>query len=305
MDKAYDVVGLGCIAVDDILYVDAYPPPDAKTRVLERERDCGGLTATALAAAARLGSRCAYAGALGDDEASRFAIEALRVAGVDVSTVVRLEGAAPVRSTIVVDPRRGTRNIFYDLSGCVGPVPERIDEALIASARVLLVDHFGTEGMAAAAAFARRRGIPVVADFEDGSGPAFRELIDRVDHLILSEGFATAWSGAATAAGAARALWRPDRALVAVTLGECGVIYFDGKSSEPVPLPAFAVEAVDTTGCGDVFHGAYCHALARGLALRERLRFAAAAAAIKATRRGGQAGAPERWAVEALLAAGK
>src|ERR1044071_3929876 len=82
--KKLDVLGLGCAAVDDIFYVEQYPPPDAKIHVLKRERHCGGLTATALVAAARLGARCAFAGTLGYDEGSEFVLETFRREGVDV-----------------------------------------------------------------------------------------------------------------------------------------------------------------------------------------------------------------------------
>jgi ribokinase len=76
----------------------------------------------------------------------------------------------------------------------------------------------------------------------------------------------------------------------------------DGATpNETFNVPAFHVEVVDTTGCGDVFHGAYCYALARGLPLMKRLRIASAAAALKATQRGGQAGSPKIEQVEHLL----
>ena len=72
--KRFDVLGLGAVAVDDLIYVEAYPPPDAKAQVIGRQRRCGGLTSIALVTAARLGARCAYAGALGNDELSEFAL---------------------------------------------------------------------------------------------------------------------------------------------------------------------------------------------------------------------------------------
>jgi sugar/nucleoside kinase (ribokinase family) len=79
----YDILGLGCATVDDLLYVDSYPPPDTKTRILRSERQCGGLTATALVAAARFGAKCAYAGQLGNDDQSTFVDRALRAEGID------------------------------------------------------------------------------------------------------------------------------------------------------------------------------------------------------------------------------
>ena len=86
-----------------------------------------------------------------------------------------------------------------------------------------------------------------------------------------------------------------------MTCGAKGCWFLDSQAASPHHLPAFRVRALDTTGCGDVFHGAYAAALARGCSLVELLRFAAAAAALKATRRGGQAGIPNRREVEAFL----
>src|SRR5436305_6526894 len=93
----YDVLGLGCVAVDDLLYVPAYPPADAKVRVRRRERQCGGLTASALVAAARLGSRCAFAGVLGDDEDSAFVVACFAREGIDTSQLVRRPHASHIR----------------------------------------------------------------------------------------------------------------------------------------------------------------------------------------------------------------
>jgi sugar/nucleoside kinase (ribokinase family) len=99
----------------------------------------------------------------------------------------------------------------------------------------------------------------------------------------------------------ARALWTPGKQLVAVTDGANGCWY--ATSPEDIHhQPAFPVHAQDTTGCGDVFHGAYAAALAQGLNPAERIRLASAAAALKASRPGGQAGVPHRSEVEALLA---
>src|SRR5437879_3366083 len=99
----FDVLGFGYAAVDDLIYVEAFPPADSKTPVLRTERHCGGLTATALVAAARLGSNCAYAGALGADELSEFVIETMRREGIDLGQMQQRAGAGPVHSFIVVD----------------------------------------------------------------------------------------------------------------------------------------------------------------------------------------------------------
>src|SRR2546422_5789182 len=82
VSMSFDVLGLGAVAVDELIYVDSYPPPDQKAHVLRTERQCGGLTATALVAASRFGAKCAYAGALGDDELSRFATNRMLEEGI-------------------------------------------------------------------------------------------------------------------------------------------------------------------------------------------------------------------------------
>jgi sulfofructose kinase len=298
----YDVLGLGCTAVDDLFYVAGYPAPDTKTQIRRREKQCGGLTATALVAAGRLGARCAFAGVLGDDPDSQFVIDAFRGAGVSVDHVVRRPEARPIRSTIIVDESRQTRTIFYDLTGSTGADPQLPAEDVICSSRVLYVDHYGIEGMTRAARIARTAMIPVVADFERSEWPGFSDLLALVDHLIVNRDFASKLTGAADPAAAVSKLWTGDRQAVIVTCGAEGCWHLDSSDiGAPRHSPAFAVQVVDTTGCGDVFHGAYAAALARGLGARERIRFAAAAAAIKATRPGAQAGIPCRAEVESFL----
>src|SRR2546425_11001932 len=120
MALSFDIVGLGCAAVDDLLYVPAYPQADAKVQIRRRERQGGGLTATALVAAARLGSSCAYAGVLGSDSLSEFAIEQLAAERIDLRHLRQRSRAGPVHSFIVVDEARETRNIFFDVAGAVG-----------------------------------------------------------------------------------------------------------------------------------------------------------------------------------------
>jgi sugar/nucleoside kinase (ribokinase family) len=301
MTILWDVLGIGCVAVDDLLHVAAYPPADAKVRVSRRERQCGGQTATALVAAARLGSRCAFAGVLGDNPDSDFVRSALGREGIDLSAAVRRPDARPIHATVIVAGDGQTRTIFYDLTGSAGADPDAPPSYVLRSARVLLIDHYGVEGMTRAARIAREAGIPVVADFEHHGWPGFADLLALADHLVVSRPFAENLTGATDPEAAVERLWAEGRQLVAVTCGADGCWYRDAAA--PAALfhqPAFPVEVRDTTGCGDVFHGAYASALARGLAAADRIRFAAAAAALKATG-SGQASIPTREAVESFL----
>jgi ribokinase len=300
MTTTFDVLGLGCVAVDELLYVPAYPQPDTKTRVRERDRQCGGLAATALVAAARLGARCAYAGTLGDDVDSRFVVDCFGREGIDVSYLRRRPEARPIRSFIVVDESKLTRTIIFDIAGALPAQPDWPPEEAIARARVLFIDHFGVEGMIRVARLARSAGVPVVADFERNEWPEFPELLGLVDHLIVSQDFAARLTGVTDPAVAVDRLWSGDRQCVAVTCGGDGC-WVRGRELPLRQFPACRVEVVDPTGCGDVFHGAYAATLAQGLDLPERIRWASAAAALKATRAGGQAGIPTRTAVQEFL----
>jgi len=302
-EPAFNILGLGCTAVDDLFYVPSYPAPDTKMQIRRRERQCGGLTATALVAAARLGACCAFAGVLGEDPDSQFVIDAFRRDGVSVDHLVHRPEARPIRSTIIVDESTQTRTIFFDLTGSTGADPHLPPEEVIRSTRVLYVDHYGIEGMTRAARIARGAAIPIVADFERSEWPGFNELLALVDHVIVNRDFAARLTGETDPSKALPRLWNNARNVVIITCGETGCWYLEkGEPGIPKHLPAFTVKTVDTTGCGDVFHGAYAAALARGLDLERRLGFAAAAAALKATRPGAQAGIPSLDEVECFLA---
>lgn len=296
-----DVLGLGCAAVDTLLYLPSYPDPDGKIQVLRSERQCGGQTVNALVAATRLGCRCAFAGWLGTNDDSAFLQRTLETEGVDVQHAQRQDGVTPIRTTILVDTKANTRTILYDLAG-TRSAPQDTPESVIQSAKILYVDHYGIEGMLHAAKVAKTSGIPIVGDFEHAGGPGFSELLPLVDHLILSFPFAKSITNVDSPEAAAHALWHPEREAVAITWGTRGSWYVTKDSPNSVNhQPAFQVPVVDTTGCGDAFHGAYMAALVEGLEPRGRFEFASAAAALKASQPGAQRGMPNRAQLQEFL----
>ena len=298
---AYDVLGFGAVAVDDLLYVDEYPPAERKVRVRHRQRQCGGLTGTALVAAARLGAKTGYAGVLGEDDLSAVIAECFKREGIDLAHSVRRPDALPAHSTIIVDQTQNTRTVFVSLDGAIGADPELPPADVIRSAGVLLVDHHGLKGTLRAVRIARDSGRAVVADFERDPGPPFEELLALVDHLIVSERFARQMTGASDAPAAAARLWNANRRAVVVTSGASGCWCLSNARNSARHFPAFSVEVVDTTGCGDVYHGAYAAGLAEDRGIHQCVELASATAALKATKRGGQAGIPRREAVAEFL----
>ncbi len=296
----FDVLGIGAVAVDDVLYVEEFPAADLKTQVLRRQRYFGGLTSIALVTAARLGSKAAYAGVLGYDDFSEYAIVKLSQEAINLDFVVRHPEARPILSTIIVGNKGSTRNIFFYLSEISGAHADLPDPSVIRAARVLLVDHLGLDGMLRAARIARAAGIPIVSDLELNVSPHFHELLGLVDHLIMSIEFATILTGESQPDVAALKLWSSERKVVVVTCGAAGAWYL-GDDGIVCHQPSFPVDIVDTNGCGDVFHGAYAACLARGMETSQRVRFACAAAALKATRTGGHLAVPTQLMVESLL----
>jgi sugar/nucleoside kinase (ribokinase family) len=303
LTKKTDVLGIGCAAIDDVFYVSGIPPIDGKARVLAKSRDYGGLTATALVAAARLGASCRFAGMLGNDSGSISVIRDLRSAGVIVSRKPTSHEARPVRSIIIASVDRGTRAIYFDDPAVAGAHPN-IPETTIRNTRVLLLDGYGIDGSIRATEIALSARIPVVADFEFVGGEGFSRLLELVDHLILSAGFARALTGDGSIEGSLRALWNDSRKLVAITDGANGC-WIRVKDHWPiVHVPGHRVRTLDTTGCGDVFHGAYAAALAFGYSPVGAISFANVAAALKAAHMGTRQGIPSRGDVEMQLSAG-
>lgn len=299
MTPRWDVAGFGAVSVDDLLYVDHHPLPDSKAMVGARSRQGGGLTGTALVAAARFGARAAYWGVLGHDELSAYTIREFEREGVDCSAIERRDEARPIHAIVIVDQSTGGRSILASLEGVFAPDPERI-AALVPEVRVLFLDHFHPEVGLRAALTARQRGIPIVGDIEFVREPTVREVVDLIDHLIVSQALARELTGEAEPAAMVEALMTAQRTCAVVTAGEHGCWYATAPSAVH-HVPALQVDVVDTTGCGDVFHGVYAACLAQGIPIDLAIRMATVAAGLKATRPGGRSGIPDRPTINRAL----
>jgi len=295
--KPFDVVGLGYCAVDYLGIVPRYPELDEKMRMTEFSTQGGGITATAMAAVGRLGGRASYIGKVGDDDFGKFIIAELEKEGVHTGCVIVQAGASSQFSFVVVDQASGKRTIFWTHSNLVLQ-PQEIRRDDILAGTVLQVDAHHPRAAIQAAAWANEAGIPVVMDagsLRDGS----EELVERTDCLIASALFARRFTGEDDPEKAAHRMFGGRRRISAVTLGEQGCVYVteDGVFRQP----AFEVEVVDTTGAGDVFHGAFSFGLAKGWRFAQIVEFASAVAAIKCTKLGGRAGIPAYQRVSKFL----
>ena len=290
------------MCVDDLLYLDHFPHPNEKIHIQSRRRQGGGLTGTAIVAAARQGAKAAYCGRLGSDELSQYSLKELEREGVDTSPTQLNTEYTPSYSVILVDTSCGSRAILSDVSGIKEPDLALITDDLILSSRVLFIDYLSHQAGIQAAGIARAHGIPVVADLEPASlGLSERDLfLSLVDHLIVGIEFAGALTQKQNVEEMVRQIANPQRAACVVTAGANGCWYSE-SGGEVRHFPAYQVNVVDTTGCGDVFHGTYAAALARGESVSRAVQVASASAALKATFPGGREGIPGLTAVEDFI----
>ncbi|MHC4938395.1 MAG: PfkB family carbohydrate kinase [Planctomycetota bacterium] len=271
---------MGACVVDQFGIVDEYPEPDSKREVLDWRTDFGGPIATALVALARWGRRCAFAGVIGDDQAGALIRANLTEEGVDAANLLVRANARSQAAFIAVEQRTGRRKIYWRRP--TGAPPER-SELDVPDARIFL-----TDGLYAgiSAELAREAACTVVdaGTLRDGT----RELIPVADVVVASESFAQAYAG--DAEGCCRKLREEGVTVAGVTLGDRG--YVASFHDVWLERPAVAVDAVDTTGCGDVFHAGVCHGMLEGWDWVRTFEYANRAAARAATALGGRAGIP-------------
>lgn len=298
MSVPLQILGFGAVSIDDIIYVDR-PLEVGKGRIRNRARTHGGNVATALCVAATLGAKAGFAGWMSNRSQYRSVAEAFEAAGVDLTYSSVTPEAKPVRSTIIVDSN-GERFIAFDDDADLGP-SDRLDRSIFLDSQVLLVDSYAFSSVSLIAE-AREAGMQVVADLEWSVGDETDRLVQLCDHLVLPWDFAVERAGGDDPAILLTKLWTQNRKAVVVTKGGDGC--FIRQRNDPVfwHLPADVVPVLDTTGCGDCFHGAYAAALVSGKEPLECARYASAAAAISATGRGGRGALPSHEDCTTLMA---
>ena len=205
-----------------------------------------------------------------------------------------------MHSRIIVEMGNGRRTILFTREGTVYPSADEIDVTLARGCRILLVDPVPGDAAMHGAARAHAAGIVVVADVENVAPPAAQFLLQNADHLIIGWEAGRHATGLESPAEITAALSGLGRACSAVTAGEAGCWYSE-RGGPVMHIPALKVKTADTTGCGDVFHGAYAAALARDEPVGQAIRVANATAGLKATQPGGRAGIPDRATVDRVL----
>ena len=296
---SWDVVGVGCNAVDLVSVVSEYPAPSgpaSKVKVKRQFLSCGGQTANAMAACAALGLRAAYAGAVGSDHHGRLVREALEARSVDTSRLVTHE-ARNQFAVIILDEASGERVIVWDRDERLLLTPQEIPADLIRSARHLHIDDVDEEAAISAARLARESGVRVTSDI-DRQTSRTEELVAAVDVPIFDEHLPARLTGATDPESAMRLLRRHHAGLLCATLGPRGAMALEGDRLHY--SPGFRVDVADTTGAGDVFRGGLIYGMLQGWPIAEVLEFANAAAAVSCTRLGAMNGIPTMHEIRAL-----
>lgn len=295
------VVCLGGVVLDRVFEVPLIPVEPVKVTATEFRETGGGVAATAAVAVAALGGKADFWSRVGDDQAGDWLAADLARRGVGVDGLQRVKGGRTGVSAVLVDPK-GERLIAVAVYRGDG-YPRDLPLGKLKDGDVALVDARWPEGAGVLLEAARARGMPRVLDADIGEDAALRYLAAGSDHAIFAAGALARLSGSRDPEAGLAWARRHCPGLVAVTLGEAGVTWSgpDGAGHQP----AFAVAVKDTTGAGDVFHGAYALALNEGRPAAAAMRFAAAAAAIKCQRGAGWDGMPDRAQVDQMLKEGK
>ncbi len=297
------VVGLGLATLDVLLRLKEMPTWEHGTWLSSFAFDGGGPVGTAMVAAARLGAKVGFVGTAGHDEAAELKLRSMVEAGIDLSRLVTRSEPEDQIVFVFVHAETGER-VFAGMGSQRQSMlrVEELDRDYITSADYLHLDGFHPEAALQAAQWMHQAGQTVVLDAIKTNGPVpphLRALIEYVDVLICGSGFAPSLTGISD-------IWEAGRATL--DLGPRIVVQTEGKqgsctvtAEERFHTPAFDVHVIDTTGAGDVFHGAYIVGLLRGWDLESIALFASAVSAIKCTKLGGRAGIPRYDDVLAFL----
>ena len=287
-------------AVQDIVMrVDKFPDAGTKVQASEFLITSGGQAGNAAVAIARLGGRVSFAGPLGakDDEIASRILESLAREKIDCSGAIRVPGAISSVSLILVDVG-GEKTIATRRDQGLSSITPKHPERAVADADAVLLDNRYPNFVTPICKAAQARNIPRVLDL-DKATPLDDPLLMACSHVISSAEALRGSTGLNDLRAALKKLGQSFKGFLAFTDGPDGVYWLE--NAEIRHMEAFKVKAIDTLGAGDVFHGAFAFRFVESGDLRDSMRFAAAAAAIKCTRFGGLTGAATRGEVDDFL----
>lgn len=288
---------LGIAVLDKLFQVESFPTTGGKYVAQGYREVGGGPAATAACAVVRLGHACHLMARIGNDSCGNAIAGELRRYGVDTRWLRQIDGAVSGLSGILVD-QHGERMIINYQDPTLDLSTDWLDQIDFGDYAALLVDVRWMAGAEKALDAARKAGIPTVLDADMNPG-SILPLVQRADHVAFSHSGLTRLSGTGDVEQGLRKAAGMTCGRVYVTAGRDGCYWLEGERLEFEP--GLKVAVVDTTGAGDVFHGALLVAIAEGFETRQAMRFANQVAALKCTRSGGRDGIPLRSQVDECL----
>ena len=298
-DKNIKIVGIGACVMDTLITIPNYPKEDTKLRAESSKVAGGGPTATGLVAAQKLGEHTAYIGVLSDDNGGVFLRGDFEKYGVCTDYVDVKSGYRSFVSTIWLAKDTATRTCVFDKGNLPSLQLNESQKQAITDSEILMVDGNEMDAAEEGCKLAREKDTKVLYDC-GGLYEGVERLLKLTDVMIPSEEFALGHTGCDNVSDAASRLYElyhPE--VVVITCGKEGGLIYDGKTS--VSYPAFVVDAVDTNGSGDVFHGAFAAAMVKGYSYMNCCLFASATSAIKCTGVGARESVPSEAEVLAFL----
>ena len=295
--RPFEVVGMGLNAVDWIVQVPNFPRRNSKVQIEGFRRLAGGQVATAMALCGRYGLKARYIGRVGDDEIGQFSLSALKREPMDINLVEVVAGASSQYAIILVDPE-GQRTILWDRDPALSYRTDEIQPQWISAGQILHLDGHDEGASIQCAEWASQAGMKICLDVDKVQSRT-GELLALTDFALPSETFARQFTGALDWREALPGVAEASRGFTAITRDYHGcAALWNGEIYE---VPSFEVEAVDSTGAGDVFHGAFIYAVLKEWNVWDCLRFANAAGALSCTRPGARGGIPTVEEVQTLV----
>lgn len=290
LDSPFDIVSFGSNCIDYLMEIDSYPVPDSKNLLRGVSCQPGGQAATASVLLSRFGLKVKYIGKTGNDPAGTFSRDSLLQEGIDISSIIIENDVSTQQAFIIIDGRSGERTILFARQAGLNIKPSNISPQDIGMGKLLLLDDMDTAGALVCAEKAKKHKIPIILDIEN-TKPETPELISLVDFLICSKDFLHSFSCKKDIEQALRVLRKYNRGFICATLGKEGAVCL--IEDDIFYSPSFPVHVVDTTGCGDIFHGAFAYALLQNWDIEKILKFSNICAGMKARKLGGRLGIPD------------
>jgi sulfofructose kinase len=287
-----DVIGLGVSTVDIVSLVDHYPAEEEVQRAIDMTVQGGGPVATAMVTLARLGAKTAMIDAIGDDWRGALIREEFQREGV-VDLLKMRKGCTSSTACILVSKNDGARSIVYSPGTAPEFSPDDLPGPVITAAKILHVNGRHWEASVQAIKIAHEAKVKV--SFDGGAQryrPEMEQLVPLTDICIVARDFAEKYTRETDIHMSAEMLLESGPSLVVITDGIKGS-WIHARDGQAFHQPAYQLpRVVDTTGCGDSYHGAFLFGLLKGLTLEQTASFASAVAAMNTQHLGGRSGLP-------------